>query len=848
MTGTTDNLGIAEVATNQVNAPLVISTALNDLDDATQNPFPITFVSNELTLTATQFTRNFCFIGGDVGGNLTATGTLTIPATNREFAVRNDGSVESIVVTAGTVGVNATVAPNSLNNIFSDGTNVVANSVPAAFDITIASNPFLNAGVVSSGDTVTPATLAAQSLIGSHSTVATDLAIAAQFTITSGNTFGFNSSLVDLSGFTEVKVPAPVNASDAATKAYADAAIQGLSIKPTAVVATITTLPAYTYSNGSSGIGATLTATSTGTLTIDGHLTALGDVILVKNETSTNQPNNGLYTVTTAGASGVAYVLTRSVDMDASAQFTGAIMAVGEVSATYPGTLWLCNQTAPTVGTTNIAFTEVSAVATSQWSAGTVSSISANFTVISNTLSLAPTLDLTGLTEVKVPVGANATDAVQKTYVDNATGLGLILQGYLSGLTILIASNTTFTIATGQAMSDDNTTMMTLASAITKSSAGTWVVGSASNGLDTGTVANSTWYFAWLIYDPTHGITDILFSLSATSPTMPTNYTKKRLLGPLRTGASTAPFLAIIQTGDRFDYPAPVNTLNNSSIGNTTANTQAIFAPSGIVVEAMLQVTMTDATNANSAIWVSSLAQTDTGAAGAAGTVTLICDAAGTFASIDGLRVETNTSAQIRYRQNLATAAFYLSTSGFIFKRGASGGSGGSVWNAGLVSALNANQLTISGGTLQFVTTPTITNLDMTGTLAAFPITGNSAALNGGSILAGGTLVYSPTTAGTVTLAPTIGIKDVIVNMPSAGAAMVLKDSGVVAYQEYKLHIKQGATASTVTMPTDWVYANTGGPTSYTLTATANLRDILWIENLDGTHSVFGAILQGISF
>ena len=59
--------------------------------------------------------------------------------------------------------------------------------------------------------------------------------------------------------------------------------------------------------------------------------------------------------MTTAGAAGAAYVLTRVVQMDQSAEFYGAVVNViaGTVNAL---TEWLCATAAPTVGTTAITF------------------------------------------------------------------------------------------------------------------------------------------------------------------------------------------------------------------------------------------------------------------------------------------------------------------------------------------------------------------------------------------------------------------------------------------------------------------------------------------------------------
>jgi hypothetical protein len=103
----------------------------------------------------------------------------------------------------------------------------------------------------------------------------------------------------------------PTAATDAASKSYVDATVQGLDQKPTAQVATTAALPANTYANGTGGIGATLTATANGALTVDGYTPAVGDRILVKNEVA--GANNGLYDVTQVGSGATPYILTTGV-------------------------------------------------------------------------------------------------------------------------------------------------------------------------------------------------------------------------------------------------------------------------------------------------------------------------------------------------------------------------------------------------------------------------------------------------------------------------------------------------------------------------------------------------------
>lgn len=112
-------------------------------------------------------------------------------------------------------------------------------------------------------------------------------------------------------------------------------------------------LPSYTYSNGTAGVGATITMSSAGVLTIGGYSTVLNDYVLIKDEVGSNAPYNGLYKVTTAGTSTVAAVLTRSTDNDQSSEFVGKAVYV-----TNSGITWAySNTSAPTIGTTAITFT-----------------------------------------------------------------------------------------------------------------------------------------------------------------------------------------------------------------------------------------------------------------------------------------------------------------------------------------------------------------------------------------------------------------------------------------------------------------------------------------------------------
>lgn len=110
----------------------------------------------------------------------------------------------------------------------------------------------------------------------------------------------------------------PLNATDAATKAYADNIAAGFGPKRSVRYATTGELTA-TYNNGTAGVGATLTNNGTQeALHIDDatNPVVIGQRILVKNQSAELQ--NGIYVVTVVGTGSTNWVLTRATDFDNS--------------------------------------------------------------------------------------------------------------------------------------------------------------------------------------------------------------------------------------------------------------------------------------------------------------------------------------------------------------------------------------------------------------------------------------------------------------------------------------------------------------------------------------------------
>lgn len=126
----------------------------------------------------------------------------------------------------------------------------------------------------------------------------------------------------------------PTADTDAATKAYVDAARAGLDVKLSVRAAT------------------TANITLSGTQTIDGVAVAAGDRVLVKNQSTASA--NGIYVVA-AGS------WTRATDADSDAEVHAGMFTFVTEGTTNADTGWVLTQNDPiTVGTTSLAFTQFS--------------------------------------------------------------------------------------------------------------------------------------------------------------------------------------------------------------------------------------------------------------------------------------------------------------------------------------------------------------------------------------------------------------------------------------------------------------------------------------------------------
>ena len=143
-----------------------------------------------------------------------------------------------------------------------------------------------------------------------------------------------------------------------ANKEYVDQVAQGLDTKPSCKLATTANLTA-TYSNGTAGVGATLTASANGALVLDTQAGNVNDRILVKDQTTRTE--NGIYTVTATGDISNPFVLTRSTPEDQPAELSGgAFVFVEEGSLNANNGYTFTHTGAPTFGTTNLDVSQFS--------------------------------------------------------------------------------------------------------------------------------------------------------------------------------------------------------------------------------------------------------------------------------------------------------------------------------------------------------------------------------------------------------------------------------------------------------------------------------------------------------
>jgi hypothetical protein len=217
-----------------------------------------------------------------------------------------------------------------------------------------------------------------------------------------------------------------IDSSTWATRSLVRATVSGLQLHENVTYATTEALTA-TYAAGTTdwfggtAIGARLTLNATGVLTVDGVAMPAGARILVKDQST--KLHNGLYTVTTAGATGVAAVLTRTDDASdefSPALYGGSIFYV-QLGSSNAGKQFvqLTKGTAANkgivVGTDNIDWTQYSGAAT--LTAGTGITINGDTITVNDSVFQ---LKVAGVTDTEIGYLDGVTSGIQSQLNDKA--------------------------------------------------------------------------------------------------------------------------------------------------------------------------------------------------------------------------------------------------------------------------------------------------------------------------------------------------------------------------------------------------------------------------------------------
>ena len=314
------------------------------------------------------------FIGLKAPNAVTSTTTFTLPDGDGSAGqfLKTDGSgnldfatVNQFIDLAGDSGTDTYNTAETLT--FAGGAGltqtVTDNTVTVTATALTNSNLSGSAGITNANLATPTTTLGSSTLtLGAATTDIAGLTSLVVDSITiNGSTLSTSASNTDITmsphGTGTVKVPsgyedrAGFTTDSLANKAYVDQVAQGLDTKPSCKVATTANLSA-TYSNGTAGVGATLTNSGTqAALSIDGITMVAADRVLVKDQSTAAQ--NGIYVVTNIGSGSSNWILTRATPEDQPAELTGgSFVFVEQGTANGDNGYVFTHNGSPTFGTT----------------------------------------------------------------------------------------------------------------------------------------------------------------------------------------------------------------------------------------------------------------------------------------------------------------------------------------------------------------------------------------------------------------------------------------------------------------------------------------------------------------
>lgn len=223
--------------------------------------------------------------------------------------------------------------------------------------------------------------------------------------------------------------------------------------------------------------------------------------------------------------------------------------------------------------------------------------------------------------------------------------------------------------AAGGAMSSDGAMAMTLSSVSTKRIDAAWAAGTGNGGLMSAAALTNQVYGLWLIGSPTTGAVDIGFDASLTAPTLPSGYTKSRLIGWIQRVAGALRAVTITETGGggiRVQHSTPPIDVDSTALTTSRLLSTLASAPIGIKVQADLSMFLGDAGGA--IVNVRDPDETDAAPSASAAPGIDVNISAGTGSALR-LQVFTNTSGQIAARASAAVDNYRVFVVGYEWGR-----------------------------------------------------------------------------------------------------------------------------------------------------------------------------------
>lgn len=287
--------------------------------------------------------------------------------------------------------------------------------------------------------------------------------------------------------------------------------------------------------------------------------------------------------------------------------------------------------------------------------------------------------DFTGSTVAvaTATAGDNDTTVASTAFVTGAisthnTAALLRVRSLIWGLTYSNGTDATndLDIAAGGCMDATGAYWIAVA-ALTKQSDAAWAVGTAAGGLDDIGSAGNNDFYIWAIARSDTGVTDILYSLSSTAPTMPTNYDYKRLIGWFkRSGGTIVAFKTYELEGGGLElaWNAPRVDVALANTLTTSRRTDALSVPLGFSVLAHVRAAWDDASTQQESI-LTCPDETDAAPSQTTSPLATVDNFDATNMAWEGW-VRTSSTGTVASRSSLSTVDVYrVATLGFRWSR-----------------------------------------------------------------------------------------------------------------------------------------------------------------------------------